>query len=380
MNCLYLKKKLFYYTIIHIRFKEGINMKIKKNYIVKILITIVALLILLMFSTTSCSNFIMNIQKSETTYIDEDNNLIINNEEEEKSEFKYEYETIDVNTDLGVITVKKNPVRVISLFNEATETIVSLDFSPTAYLNSIDNDSKYSWVEMMYENGMSKNAIDLHSFDLHTIKLLEPDLILGSYEIHGDYYEELSEIAPTIFSQTAKTSFNFNYLLFAEAIDKKKEAEQNIVNYFIRCNEIARKYNVNKNDYVNIVEITKGMPFLVLENNFSAEVMKDMNFNFYNIISNNKFKTEVVLEGLKGDNVIVSVTPDEVSEKTLYDWVEYMRKVGYENRNLYLVPTHIWDITNGYISAMEIVDSVEYILSGFDEIYKVDTIEKINLD
>ncbi len=349
-----------------------------KKHIVKIVIVLLIILTFIATSLPSCSNYLLNVPITGVTYINKNTFEPEITPIDERME--EEVETVNINTDFGLITIKKNPVRVITLFNEATETLVSLGYSPMAYLNSINDNSSTDWIDMMLKYDMNYNSVEIKEFDLETIAALQPDLILGSYQIHGNYYEELQKIAPTIFSQTADTSYNKNYLLFADAIGMKDIAQEKLIDYYIKSREISDKYGISERDFATIINLTEEESFLVLDHNFTAEVLNDLNYSFYNILADNEFLTPIELSTVNGDVIYVSVTPDKGSQKIFEDWIVDLEAKNDYTRYIYRVPAHIWNITNGYLSALEILQSIEYALSDFNEDYKTDTIElyKIN--
>ncbi|MCJ7859117.1 ABC transporter substrate-binding protein [Corynebacterium kalidii] len=63
---------------------------------------------------------------------------------------------------------------------------------------------------------------------LEKIAALEPDLILSSEVRHGEYYDRLAEIAPTVFSEDTGDTWQENYLLTGEALGKKEQAQERL--------------------------------------------------------------------------------------------------------------------------------------------------------
>ncbi len=355
-----------------------------KNHLKYTIIGISFLLLFLALSLPSCSNYFLNIDRTDTSfvvvddrhshkYVQDDNDNIVD-------EIKEDHNKRKIHTELGIVEVNKKNVKVVSLFNEATETLVSLGQSPIALLNTIEDNSDSTWVDMMYDYGMNNDVIILDKLNLETIKVLEPDLILGSYEIHGEYYDDLQEIAPTVFSRTSNTSFNKNYLIFTEAIGLKEKGEELLLKYYSKAHEISETYGISERERVSIVEIVNNESYLILEESFTAQVLKDLNYSFFNILSEDNFKTPITLEAVTGNTIYMSVEPSAESQQLFHKWKETLTFDNSSNTNLYVTQSHIWNVTNGYISALEILKSVEYAQSNFDEAHKVNTIYKIDFD
>lgn len=73
---------------------------------------------------------------------------------------------------------------------------------------------------------------------LETILTLKPDLILGSKQRHEALYEQLSAIAPTVFTESLRVPWQDNFNLHAEALGKNTEAEALLTAYDARTAEI----------------------------------------------------------------------------------------------------------------------------------------------
>lgn len=67
--------------------------------------------------------------------------------------------------------------------------------------------------------------------DLAAVAELEPDLIVSADVRHQEIYDQLSEIAPTVFSETTGASWKENIQLLAEAAGKQDLAEEKIGGY-----------------------------------------------------------------------------------------------------------------------------------------------------
>jgi ABC-type Fe3+-hydroxamate transport system substrate-binding protein len=65
--------------------------------------------------------------------------------------------------------------------------------------------------------------------DFARIETADPDLILGSKELQGDDYEELSRIAPTVM--TEGEDWKLNLRLHGEALGRTNDAEQLLIDW-----------------------------------------------------------------------------------------------------------------------------------------------------
>jgi iron complex transport system substrate-binding protein len=69
----------------------------------------------------------------------------------------------------------------------------------------------------------------------------EPDLILSAEVRHGDGYGQLTEVAPTVMSETTGVTWKENLLLAAEAMGASEEAERLLAEYEERAAAIGEE-------------------------------------------------------------------------------------------------------------------------------------------
>ncbi len=354
----------------------------------KIIITISTLFFLILLS--SCANIINDVPKTELSYADENfeaiNNLpdnMVNNiindsirdftDKGKARQVVVEEKHVDQNkvvvkTDFGQVQVDINPRRILTLFNEATETAVALGFSPIGYVDSIESKDKEVWHDFMLENGMDPNLPvlgDMDYLDIDAIRELQPDLILASYDIHGKYFEELNEIAPTVFTNNSTSAFNENFLLFSEALGKKDEAEELLIDYYLFARDLETRYSKYTQQFVSVVQIEGETVYTLLDTTFAVEVLKEAGLLFFITITGTQEKAETNIHTLNGDIFFVSVSGDryQVGNEKLDEFVEAKNSLG-SDVEIYEVPYGIWDSTNGYLCAREILEEINSLVSN----------------
>jgi iron complex transport system substrate-binding protein len=75
--------------------------------------------------------------------------------------------------------------------------------------------------------------------DPELVAATEPDLILSAEVRHGDAYDQLSEIAPTVMSETTGATWKENLELTARALDAQEEADALLTEYEERAAAIG---------------------------------------------------------------------------------------------------------------------------------------------
>src|SRR5690606_39050654 len=169
-------------------------------------------------------------------------------------------EEMSVTHELGTTNVKINPERVVVIDLGSLETLDQLGVKVVGtvkrnlpqYLSKFEDDSSITDVGTLKEVNFEK------------IQELSPDLIIISGRLQ-DSYEELSEIAPTIFvavdNNDYLNSFEKNVRLLGEIFNKEDEAEKALAEVDVKIKE--------NQEHIKTVQ---GKALIVLFNNgrFSA--------------------------------------------------------------------------------------------------------------
>lgn len=85
----------------------------------------------------------------------------------------------------------------------------------------------------------------------------EPDLILSAEVRHGDGYEQLTEVAPTVMSETTGATWKENLLLAAEAMGAAEEAERLLTEYEDRAAAIGEEIAASSDGEAPTVSVVR---------------------------------------------------------------------------------------------------------------------------
>ena len=77
--------------------------------------------------------------------------------------------------------------------------------------------------------------------DLEAITALKPDLILGSKFRQEKFYDELSAIAPTVFTEKVGITWKENLLLDGKALGREQQAKDLLATYEKRAKDFGAK-------------------------------------------------------------------------------------------------------------------------------------------
>ncbi|MEU6718194.1 iron-siderophore ABC transporter substrate-binding protein [Nonomuraea sp. NPDC046802] len=142
---------------------------------------------------------------------------------------------------MGETKVPMNPQRVVVLDTDKIDTMVSLGLTPVGAAQAQENQS---WPKYLGSAlAATKPVGTLQQLNIEAIMALKPDLILGTKFRQAAFYDKLSKIAPTVFTERVGITWKENFLLDAEALGKQDQAKQLMSAYETRAKEIGAKFS-----------------------------------------------------------------------------------------------------------------------------------------
>ncbi|MEV4801136.1 iron-siderophore ABC transporter substrate-binding protein [Nonomuraea sp. NPDC049421] len=142
---------------------------------------------------------------------------------------------------MGETKVPMTPKRVVVLDTDKLDSMVSLGLAPVGAAQAQENQT---WPEYLGSAlAGTKPVGTLQQPNVEAIIALKPDLILGSKFRQAAFYDKLSKIAPTVFTERVGITWKENFLLDAEALGKKEQAQQLLTAYGTRAKEVGAKYS-----------------------------------------------------------------------------------------------------------------------------------------
>lgn len=130
---------------------------------------------------------------------------------------------------MGSTEIPERPERVVVLDTGELDTALSLGVTPVGAVTTEASDGFLSY--------LADDAADVQPVgtipepDLEAIAALQPDLILSNKTRHEAIYEQLSQIAPTVFAERVGVVWKENFLLDAEALGLEEEAQAALDEY-----------------------------------------------------------------------------------------------------------------------------------------------------
>ncbi|MBT2366360.1 iron-siderophore ABC transporter substrate-binding protein [Streptomyces sp. ISL-10] len=173
---------------------------------------------------------------------------------------------------LGKTELKSAPMRVVVLDVGELDNVASLGVKPVGYAPTEGDDGIPGYLKKAA--GSPKSVGTINSLNLEAIAGLKPDLILGSQLRAADKYDELSEIAPTVFSIRPGFTWKENYLLNAAALDRTAEAKAQLGAYEKKAKQLGTDIG-DKKPTVTMLRYMPGKIRLYAQASFIGTILRD---------------------------------------------------------------------------------------------------------
>ncbi len=145
-----------------------------------------------------------------------------------------------VEHDKGSTTVPAAPQRVVALDDSLVGAVAGLDVQVVGHTGEPEG---LPQVFRVPQTQGSTNVGTLGEPNLEAIAALRPDLIVSSTVRHDELYEELSAIAPTVFTATTGPTWKDNVRLVARTLGREEAGERQLADYEERAAAVGADVN-----------------------------------------------------------------------------------------------------------------------------------------
>ncbi|WP_020668756.1 ABC transporter substrate-binding protein [Amycolatopsis nigrescens] len=164
---------------------------------------------------------------------------------------------------MGETTIEKQPQTVAALDASYIGAALSLETKLVAYTKyrSQENLPDYLGDDRKYGDG-ARMIGDLESPDIEQLYDIKPDLIVSAKIRHEKIYNELGNVAPTVFSQTTGATWKENIRMLAKALGKEQLGEQKIGAFEQRAKRLGDsiRAKLGRNPSITLARFTEGEP------------------------------------------------------------------------------------------------------------------------
>jgi iron complex transport system substrate-binding protein len=269
---------------------------------------------------------------------------------------------------MGSTEVPKKVLRVVTLFQGATDSVVALGVTPVGVVDSWAQQPTYEYLRDALK-GVAHVGLETQP-NLEAIVALKPDLIIGTKSRHEKIYRQLSQIAPTVMAENVY-DFKTTLDLTAEALGKQEKGRQ-VWSAFQQ--RITHFHHVIKKRVPNwpltaaVLNIRADHLRLYLNQSFSGVVLKEIGFKFPLPNENGwgvKLKTKEALPSVNADVFFIILQSDDAAVKQNYDaWRAHplwKMLTAPKNQQVYEVDNVAWLLSGGILGAEKILDQLYQI-------------------
>lgn len=278
--------------------------------------------------------------------------MLKNNEDVSKSNEN----TITIASELGNVTIEKNPERVIVFDVPTLDTMEELGIDKVVGVPTSDY---YDNLEKYNSDDYTKVG-SLKEIDLEAIKSLNPDLIIiGGRQ--SSYYDKLSEIAPTILMSKEQTNYLKSSKGNIDTIAKifNKEDEVNEKYEKVLSNLSATKEKVNGAEALTVM-VNEGNLSVYNENSRYALIYQELGFkNADETIEDSTHGQSVTFEYLSEINPEYLIILDRGSAigktstaKTIMENDIVKSTDAYKNGKMIYLDSYTWYINDGGLNSL----------------------------
>lgn len=140
---------------------------------------------------------------------------------------------------MGRTEIPARPERVVVLDTGELDSAIALGVVPVGAVRAPVEEGFLEYLST--DTAATELVGTIDDVNLEAVAALRPDLILSSALRHEDLYDELSAIAPTVFTETVGDVWKENLALHAEALGLEDEADELVAAYDERTADIAAR-------------------------------------------------------------------------------------------------------------------------------------------
>jgi iron complex transport system substrate-binding protein len=263
----------------------------------------------------------------------------------------------------GETTIPAPPERVVVLDTGELDSVTALGLTPVGAVRAPVEDGLLSYLADDTQDTELVGTID--EPDLERIAALEPDLILSSTLRHEAIYDELSQIAPTVFTETVGVVWKDNFLVHAEALGMEDQAQQMLDDYDARADALGA--SLEEPPTVSMVRFLPGETRLYQKASFIGTVLEDVGLPRPPSQDVDDFAAEISPEQIaQADADVIFVTHYGAAEETtrpeIIDAPLWQSLDAVQRGDVHEMPDDVWMLGIGIRAANIVLDDLEAFL------------------
>jgi iron complex transport system substrate-binding protein len=224
---------------------------------------------------------------------------------------------------MGTTEVPDTPLRVVILTNEGTEALLHLGVTPVGAAQSWDGDP---WYDHLADKLADATSVGVETgINLELVAALQPDLILGTKVRQEKIYDQLSAIAPTVFTETIGGDWQHNYQFYADVLGLHELGKANLDAFAARTATLRASLGDGVKEEISLVRFSPGRTRIYYTDTFAGIILEQIGFRRPPAQRKETFAEEVTRERIPemaGDRIFYfsdDKDPDEAKDN-LAEW------------------------------------------------------------
>jgi iron complex transport system substrate-binding protein len=273
-------------------------------------------------------------------------------------------------TELGVVTLKGIPKRVVTLSMAGTDAVLTLGVKPVGYTISNSNSTPI-YLKNKLKGVQSVGTLSAPS--LERITALKPDLIIidQDYEFHKQILPQLKKISPVVGFRANSYKESMNQLITLGDIMGKKAQAKAFVNGFNNDLRAAQAKVKDKNIDVLGLFVNKSGINVWQDNSFSGTIFTALKANYAYKARGGEYSDfqtvslETILKDIDPDLIVAYVDPGKNDLKDLKKSPIWPKLKAVKNNHVVQVNRDLWSRSRGPLAAKLVVKEASSILSRY---------------
>ncbi|WP_341281195.1 AraC family transcriptional regulator [Paenibacillus sp. FSL H8-0537] len=266
---------------------------------------------------------------------------------------------------MGEVTLTGTPERVVILTNEGTEALLAVGIKPVGAVQSWVGDPWYEHIKDEMED-VTVVGDELQP-NIELIASLKPDLIIGNKVRQEKIYEQLNQIAPTVFAEDLAGDWKINFKLYIQAVNKQDEGDKAMEEFDKRVAEVKAKVGDKAATKVSVARFSASQVRIYQKQTFSGVLLEQLGFarpESQDVDSFIEVMSKESIPKMDGDVLFYFVT--EAAGKTdaakvVEEWMNdplFKNLDVAKNNKVVQVDEAIWNTAGGYKAANLLLDEI----------------------
>jgi iron complex transport system substrate-binding protein len=270
---------------------------------------------------------------------------------------------------MGETQIPTKPSRVVVLDTGELDSVTAFGITPVGAVRAPVEDGLLDYLQDQTEGTELVGTIA--EVNLEAVAALRPDLILSSKLRHEELYDELSQIAPTVFTETVGVVWKDNLQVHAEALGFEDEAAEMLADYENRADELGQRLEEERGELptVSMVRFLPDETRLYQKASFIGTILEDVGLPRPPSQDVDDFAAEISAEQLEQADADLIFTAhygpeDDTTKGDLTSSPLWQNLGAVQRGDVHDVPDDYWMLGIGIQAANLVLDDIEEMLLG----------------